>query len=36
MIPRNAVGEIIPVLFATRIAVPDSENNKYFILKNKD
>ena len=36
MIPRNAVGEIIPVLLATRIAVPDSENNKYFILKNKD
>ena len=25
MIPRNAVGEIIPVLLATRIAVPDSE-----------
>ena len=25
-IPRNAVGEIIPVLLATTIAIPDSRN----------
>ena len=25
-LPRNAVGEIIPVLFETRIVVPDSRN----------
>ena len=24
MIPKNAVGEIIPVLFATTMAIPDS------------
>ena len=33
MIPRNAVGEIIPVLLATRIAVPDSEKQQIFYIK---